>query len=52
MEQVPALVEGDAELPEPLPVGVGRLAASLTFPEFVLLVRDLVDTREHLLVVH
>ncbi len=52
MEQIPALVQGDAELAEALSFGVGDLAAPLSFPELVLLVRDLVDPRDRLLVVH
>src|SRR5262245_52494973 len=52
MQQVPALVQGDLELLQPLPVGLARVASGLGLPQGVLGVRQLVDALDDLLVVH
>src|SRR5579864_8147590 len=51
-QQVPALVEADLELGEPLLVGVGRVPLRLGVPQRVLLVDELLDPAVNLVVVH
>ncbi len=51
-EEVPALVEGDANLLESSPIGLGRGAGSLTVPELVLLGDELLDVLVDLFVGH
>jgi hypothetical protein len=52
VQQIPASVEGHAEISEPLPFGFGDPPLALTLPELVFLLRYLVDPCEHIVVVH
>src|SRR6266508_933819 len=52
MQEVPALIQRDAELAQALALGVGELASPLPLPELVLLLRELVDPTDHLPVIH
>src|SRR6266508_5677829 len=52
VQQVPALVEGDLDLLQPLAVGLGGLPAPLPLEQFVLELREFVDAVDHVRVVH
>jgi len=51
-EQVPALIERDLDLSEPLTVGIGYVRVRFSLEELVFLARKLVDPAEYLRVVH
>src|SRR2546421_6463714 len=51
-EQVPALIERDLDLSEPLTVGIGHVRLRFPLEELVFLPRKLVDPTEYLRVVH
>jgi hypothetical protein len=51
-QQVPALVQGDLESAQSLPVGVGHLPVRFALEQLVLLACQLVDSAQHLFVVH
>src|SRR5438105_13400598 len=51
-EQVPALIERDLDLSEPLTVGIGHVQVRFPLEKLVLLARKLVDPAEYLRVVH
>ena len=50
-QQVPGLVERDLELLQAVPVVIGRVPRSLSFPELVLLCNELLDGSVDLLIV-
>src|SRR5439155_6926367 len=52
VEQVPALVQGDLDPFEPLPLRLGHLAAGLPAEELVLLVGEVVDPVDDGLILH
>ena len=52
MQQIPTLIEGHADLAQPLPVGVGGLLTALLLEDPVLFVGELADPSEHVRVVH
>ncbi len=52
MQQIPALVQADLQILQPIPVRVGRLAECLPLEQLVFLVRQLVDRAQNVLVGH
>src|SRR4249919_3977282 len=52
MQEIPALVQGDLELLDPLSLRVAHLATRLPLEQLVLLVGQLVDALDQILVLH